>query len=85
MEESRKRSTQFERQDSSEREKRVEGVPVMHLCVYIELEVCVLVERREGDGLVPALGGEVVDGGLDACACLFALDELLDFFLLSGC
>ena len=31
MEESRKRSTQFERQDSSEREKRVEGVPVIHL------------------------------------------------------
>ena len=30
---SRKRSTQLERHDSSPRENRVEGVPVMHLCV----------------------------------------------------
>jgi hypothetical protein len=36
---SRKRSTQLKRQDSSEREKRVEGVPVTHLCVLVSREM----------------------------------------------
>jgi len=56
---SRKRSTQLERQDSSEREKRVDGVPATHLVFW-----SITGERKAEtamDVLVPTHASHFVD------------------------
>jgi len=79
---SRKRSTQWERQDSSEREKRVEGVPATHL-VFSSITG----ERNAEismNVLVPTHASHFVDRFLDAGLGLFLFDELGDFLLERG-
>lgn len=76
---SKKRSTQFARQLSSEREKLVEGVPVTHLTDMFGLVIGIT--NNQAYALVPTHARQRMDGLVNACPCPFIVHEGGKFLL----